>query len=45
MDILAEPLDGRVYFAGEALSQKAPSTVHGAFQTGLDTVERLLSEA
>ncbi|MEM1217841.1 MAG: NAD(P)/FAD-dependent oxidoreductase [Bacteroidota bacterium] len=45
MDILAEPLDGRVYFAGEALSQNAPSTVHGAFQTGLDTVERLLIEA
>ncbi|MEO1711911.1 MAG: FAD-dependent oxidoreductase [Bacteroidota bacterium] len=45
MDTLAEPLDGRVYFAGEALSQNASSTVHGAFQTGLDTVERLLTES
>ncbi len=45
MDILAEPLDGRVYFAGEALSQNAPSTVHGAFQTGLDTVESMLRES
>ncbi|MEO1711912.1 MAG: NAD(P)/FAD-dependent oxidoreductase [Bacteroidota bacterium] len=45
MDILAEPLDGRVYFAGEALSKQASATVHGAFQTGLDAVERLLTEA
>lgn len=31
---LAEPLDGRVFFAGEATSLSAPATVHGALESG-----------
>jgi monoamine oxidase len=31
---LAEPLDNRLYFAGEALSVNAHSSLHGAFLTG-----------
>jgi monoamine oxidase len=33
--VLAEPLDGRLFFAGEACSRGAFSTAHGAFQTGV----------
>ncbi len=31
---LAEPIDGRLHFAGEAVAQDAPSTVHGAVESG-----------
>jgi len=31
---LAEPLDNRLYFAGEAISMDAHSSLHGAFLTG-----------
>jgi monoamine oxidase len=31
---LAEPLDNRLYFAGEAISMEAHSSLHGAFLTG-----------
>jgi len=33
-DILAEPLAGRVFFAGEHTSRAYPSTVHGAYLSG-----------
>lgn len=38
---LARPLDNRIFFAGEATSMNAYSTVHGAWQTG----ERAAAEA
>jgi monoamine oxidase len=31
---LAEPIDNRLYFAGEAISTNAHSSLHGAFLTG-----------
>ncbi|GAB4819993.1 hypothetical protein N2152v2_007039 [Parachlorella kessleri] len=33
--ILGESLGGRVFFAGEATTNKYPATMHGAFYTGL----------
>lgn len=38
---LAEPIDERLYFAGEATSAHAFSTVHGAYQTGITTAETI----
>jgi monoamine oxidase len=31
---LARPIDGRLFFAGEATSSSAPATVHGALESG-----------
>jgi hypothetical protein len=31
---LAQPIDGRLFFAGEATSATAPATVHGALESG-----------
>jgi monoamine oxidase len=31
---LAQPIDGRLFFAGEATSTSAPATVHGALESG-----------
>jgi len=39
--VLAAPVDGRLFFAGEACSQNAFSTAHGAWETG----ERAAREA
>jgi len=33
---LATPLDNRLYFAGEAISTNAHSSLHGAYLTGQD---------
>mgnify|MGYP006268404421 CR=1 FL=1 len=32
---LAEPINGRLFFAGEATSRQYPATVHGAFLSGI----------
>ncbi|MCV0429268.1 MAG: FAD-dependent oxidoreductase [Roseibium sp.] len=40
---LAAPLKGTIFFAGEATSLDNPSTVHGAYQSGLKAAEDLLS--
>lgn len=42
---LAEPLGPRLILAGEATSVRFPSTVHGAWQSGIDAAERLLASA
>ena len=34
-DIMAESLDSRVFFAGEATTRKYPATMHGALMSGL----------
>lgn len=34
-DVLAAPVDNRIFFAGEACSRESFSTVHGAYETGL----------
>ncbi len=39
---LAEPVDGRLFFAGEACSLNFFSTAHGAYETGLAAAEAAL---
>lgn len=41
--ILAKPWDERLFFAGEACSPQDFSTAHGAYQTGRDAAEAVLS--
>jgi monoamine oxidase len=40
--VLAEPIDDRLFFAGEACSAHDFSTAHGAYQTGLDAADVIL---
>jgi polyamine oxidase len=40
--VLAEPVGGRVYFAGEATNSDYFGTVHGAFLSGQDEAARLI---
>lgn len=39
---LAAPLDGRLFFAGEATHTKFPATVHGAFLSGEREARRII---
>lgn len=39
---LAEPLSGSLLFAGEATDLEAPSTLHGAYASGLRAAQRVL---
>jgi monoamine oxidase len=41
LDVLAAPLDQRVFFAGEATSRRHPATVHGAWLSGVREAERI----
>ncbi len=41
-DLLAEPVDGRVLFAGEASSREYYGNVHGALASGIREARRLL---
>ncbi|HHW87448.1 MAG TPA: FAD-dependent oxidoreductase, partial [Chloroflexi bacterium] len=38
---LAAPVDGRLYFAGEATHRDYPSTVHGAYLSGLEAASAI----
>ncbi len=40
---LAAPVDGRIFFAGEACSRQDFSTAHGAYQTGIAAAEAILA--
>lgn len=40
-DALAEPVDEVLFFAGEATSQEYPSTVHGAYLSGVRAAEEM----
>ena len=44
-DILAEPVDGRLLFAGEATSSAFSGYVHGAMATGIREAGRILGAA
>ncbi len=41
--VLATPVEERIFFAGEACSPHDFSTAHGAYQTGLEAAQALLS--
>jgi len=41
--LLAMPVDGRLFFAGEAASLRDYSTAHGAFATGVDAAEAAIA--
>lgn len=40
---LAEPVDNRLFFAGEACSTRDFSTAHGAWQTGRDAADQVIA--
>jgi len=40
---LATPLDGRVFFAGEACSRHDFTTAHGAYQTGIEAADEAIA--
>jgi monoamine oxidase len=42
---LASPVDGRIFFAGEACSRHRFSTAHGAWETGIAAAEGYLGSA
>jgi len=41
LDVLAAPLDNRLFFAGEATSRRHPATVHGTWLSGVREAERI----
>jgi monoamine oxidase len=41
--VLAAPVDGRLFFAGEACSREDYSTAHGAYQTGIAAAEQAIA--
>jgi len=41
--VLAEPVDDRIFFAGEACHPTDFSTAHGAYETGIAAAERILA--
>jgi monoamine oxidase len=43
--VLAEPLDGRIFFAGEATNPRAYATVHGAHLSGCEAATAILAQA
>jgi monoamine oxidase len=40
---LATPLDGRVFFAGEACSPYDFTTAHGAYLTGIEAADEMIA--
>jgi monoamine oxidase len=43
--LLAAPVDGRLFFAGEACSEKGFSTAHGAYLTGVVAAEQIIASS
>ena len=41
-DTMAQPIDSRVFFAGEATHRTYPGTVHGAYLSGIREVNRVV---
>jgi monoamine oxidase len=42
-DVIAAPLGPRLALAGEATNRRHPSTVHGAWESGLAAAQQLLN--
>ncbi|MGB0835772.1 MAG: flavin monoamine oxidase family protein [Psychrobium sp.] len=43
-ETLAKPVNGRLFFAGEATSRDYPATVHGAYLSGLREAKRIIAK-
>lgn len=43
-ETLAQPINGRLFFAGEATSRNYPATVHGAYLSGLREAKRIIAK-
>lgn len=41
-DLMAKPVDGQLYFAGEATSRHYPATAHGAYLSGIKVAKDVL---
>ncbi|MCP4434668.1 MAG: NAD(P)-binding protein [Actinomycetia bacterium] len=41
-NLIAQPVDGRLFFAGEALHADHPATVHGAHLSGIEAAETMI---
>ncbi|MGN6464975.1 MAG: flavin monoamine oxidase family protein [Rhizobiaceae bacterium] len=44
-EVLAAPIDDRLFFAGEACSKSDYSTAHGAYRTGIAAAERIIASS
>jgi len=44
-EVIAQPVESWLYFAGEATSSKHPATTHGAYLSGIREAERILRNA
>jgi monoamine oxidase len=42
--MLAAPVDGRLFFAGEACSRHDFTTAHGAYLTGIEAAEEVIAQ-
>ncbi|EFC37895.1 predicted protein [Naegleria gruberi] len=43
--LLSQPIDSKLYFAGELYCAHSPATIHGAMETGRDAALRLINES
>lgn len=41
-EALAQPIDGRLFFAGEATSTTSPATVRGAYESGIRAAQEII---
>jgi len=42
-DVLAEPVGARLHFAGDATFRACPSTVHGAWLSGIRAAHEIIN--
>ena len=42
--VLSQPIESKIYFAGELFCTHSPATIHGAMETGRDATLRVIAE-
>lgn len=42
-EVFAQPVDGRLFFAGEATSATSPATVRGAYESGIRAAQEIIN--